>query len=724
MLRFWVANAVACLGAVLASGSLRAADAGDPADVFALPGEANIVEEEHFGIVNGMATVGIPFKSVAAVSGLFAPPWVSSDFRLALSVGGRNVATDRYVWHPYAVSREGSTDGLRVRTAATLVPGFRGGRMTVAIDNPSDQTRDVSLQWTVGGTLDRTAVWEFARPASHSATQPIQTGASLLLAHGEGALAIAWTAATQLQKPSGVLQPIQVSLAPHATWLGCVVFAVGSKAEAANALSAIGQHPETSAERWEMTPPNARDAKAAKPVCRADETYRRHVADVFEKLPRLRSNSAALVRLYNRSLVHLITNRWEVPEFLLHPYYGTGSVKGGCVCNYLWNFGETWEILPLVDPAAVRDHVKQFLKIDMTKHFAFMPITGEAFGPWYPVNQEKIIGLVYYYVQQTGDVDFLRQPVDGRSVLDHVVANAMFGDDPSKPMALIDYGPSNSHLELRRGYPYNHVMPDLNGRRYANYLMASQLAEVAGKPNPLLRQRAEALRTVLKQSLWNPKQRWFDFQDAQGRKDARYTIQIFKLFGSEVLDAEEEAGLLGHLNEREFLSEFGLHSLAKTDVAYDQVDIDNGGGGACTCFPPQIAERLYKAGRPEPAADLLRRILWWGECLPYWGDSLVANSRDYRKDTPLQCTVDGVTVAQCLLFGMLGASADFSGEVTIDPRPPAWASRLEVVGLRLRGQRIDVAVHDGEYEVRVAGRTLRGRVGQPVVIPRAVGHAL
>ena len=37
---------------------------------------------------------------------------------------------------------------------------------------------------------------------------------------------------------------------------------------------------------------------------------------------------------------------------MLHPYYSTGSIKGGCVANYLWNFGEAWEILPLFDASA------------------------------------------------------------------------------------------------------------------------------------------------------------------------------------------------------------------------------------------------------------------------------------------------------------------------------------------------------------------------------------
>ena len=237
-------------------------------------------------------------------------------------------------------------------------------------------------------------------------------------------------------------------------------------------------------------------------------------------------------------------NRWDVPEFALRPNYTTGSVNGGCICNYLWDFGEPWEIFPLVDPAASRTHIQQFVAIDMVSHFSFDPIGAKAWGPWYPVNQEKIVGLIYYYVQNTGDLEFLKTEVNGKTILDHALANAMFGDDLAKPMQLIDYGPSNSHLELRRGYPYNHVMPDLNGRRYETFLRAAQLAEWAGKPAPPLRDRAEELKAVLKRDLWNPQTRWFDFRDADGRKDTRYTIQIFKLFGSQVLDAEEEQGLL------------------------------------------------------------------------------------------------------------------------------------------------------------------------------------
>jgi hypothetical protein len=38
------------------------------------------------------------------------------------------------------------------------------------------------------------------------------------------------------------------------------------------------------------------------------------------------------------------------------------------------------------------------------------------------------------------------------------------------------------------------------------------------------------------------------------KKDLRYTVQMFKLIGSPVLDPDQAKGLLTHLNETEFLS--------------------------------------------------------------------------------------------------------------------------------------------------------------------------
>ena len=117
----------------------------------------------------------------------------------------------------------------------------------------------------------------------------------------------------------------------------------------------------------------------------------------------------------------------------------------------------------------------------MTQHFAFDPIGGAAWGLWYPVNQEKIVGLIYYYVKHTGDKAFLSDVVIGKTILEHAIANAMYGDDPAKPVALIDYGPRTATSNCVGGIPYNHVMPDLNGRRYDNYMLAAELADAGGQ---------------------------------------------------------------------------------------------------------------------------------------------------------------------------------------------------------------------------------------------------
>src|SRR3989454_185972 len=188
------------------------------------------------------------------------------------------------------------------------------------------------------------------------------------------------------------------------------------------------------------------------------------------------------------------------------------------------------------------------------------------------------------------------------------------------------------------------------------------------QPISLIRKRSSDASTTMfctlvmcsfcKNRLWDPKKRWLVFQSDKGAMQLRYTNILFTLFGTGVLDRETELGLLSHLNEKEFLSDYGLHSISKLDPAYDQADIDHGGGGIFVAFPAMITECLYKAGYPDQAENILERTLWWAERLPYWGDSLVANQIDYRKDTPLQCALDAAAGAQCVIFGICGIRAE------------------------------------------------------------------
>lgn len=672
------------------------------ADMFTLPGDRNILDEQHFGIINGHITPGIPYRNVLAVGPLFAPPYASSNGYIEVRLFGDRVRTETYEWRPVEVRRSGTLGGIRVSSETVLVSGRRALLLAFTLSNPGKRAAQIPVQVDITGTLEYVRTWDFGRPVTKEKTDSEGSASLVLRRNNAGAIAVSSDLPGLKWEPWSSHWVTRVSLEAGASRTYHVAAALGARDDAIEDCRAALSNP-------------------ARTIAQAREEFDTRTRDLFGKLPRFSASDKRLEAFYNRSLLHFLLGRWKVKEFVLNPYYGTGSVLGGCLANYLWDFGGPWELFPLYDPESSKSHIRQFLKIDLTNHYSFDPMTGKALGPFYPVNHEKIIFLIHYYALHTGDFAFLKETVNGKTIAEWAVEHAMFGDDRSKPVALIDYGDGNHHLELRGKIRYDYYVPDLNGRRYTNYVRAYEIGRLAGRNDAFLLERATALKKVLREKLWNPERRWYDLITNTGARDTRYTVQMFKLFSSPVLGKEEEEGLLSHLNESEFLSEWGLHSMAKQDAGFDQVDFDNGGGGNFTAFPAQIAERLYRINRPAFAEDIFKRILWWGERVPYWGDSFAANYIEYRKDTPLQCTFDASAGAQSIIFGMFGVSANAEGDLTINPQPPKFSPNIALTGLKIRGHNVDIIAGEAGFEVRAGKKSLHSSPGTPIVIPRVTG---
>ena len=666
-------------------------------DIVSLNGDANIIEEEHLGIFNGMLTTNVTFRDVLSYRAIYAPPYASSDFWLELRLYGEKVITKKYKWYPFEVQRVGNIKGIKVSSSLVLISGMRAAVLTLTLENQDSEEKTIPFQINIKGGLDYAHFWEFLRPTGIKKCAANCKGKRLVKKNESGAIVISTTVGNLKWEGFSSHWETDITLTSEKRKTFYLVVTIGDARKATRECDLILDNPK-------------------KAIKTSGGIWSKKIGDLFTKLPRFEATDKRLVNFYNRSLLHFLLNQWQVPEFLLRPYYSSGSLNGGCICCYLWDFGEGWEIFPLYDLKALREHIKQFLKTDITSHFAFTPITGEAFGPWYPVNQEKIIFSIYYYVLHTGDTQFLSEEVNGKTILDWAIYQAAYKDDFNESAILVDYGKGNNHLELRGKYRYDNYLPDLNGRRYGNYKAVHQLCElVHKKPFINFSERAKALKSLIKDNLWSKKDKWFFFLDGKMDKHIRYTIQIYKLLGSGVLDKEEESGILSHLNEDEFLSDYGMHSMSKKDAAYDQEDIDNGGGGSYISFPPQVIERLYKSGYPKKAEDILNRILWWGERLPYWGDSLVANNVDYRKDTPLINTIGALAGAQCIIFGMFGVEVKFNGDIIINPHPPTFSPDISLIGLKIRGANIDVFVKGEEYKVKIDNRVIQSKIGIPVL---------
>lgn len=667
-------------------------------EMFSMEGDKNIVEQEHLGIFNGMLTVNTIYRDVFSFRSLIAPPYVSSDFVLEIRLFGEKVSTQEYKWYPFKIERSGKIKGIMVKSSLVLVESMRIGIMIISLENQGQGKEKVPLQFNITGGLDNINFYGFNFPEGRKKCITINQRKKLIRRNDSGAIIITTDIRNLTWEEFSSHWETNIRLDSRANKIFHVVVGIGAMPKVEFDCEKVLRYPREMLEK-------------------THDAWVRKTDNLFIKIPKLKANNGALVKFYNRSILPFLLNRWEVPEFVLHPYYSLGGINGGCIGLYLWDYGIPCKILPLYEISSVKEHIKQFLKMDLTAHFAFSPGNGEGFGPWYPINQEKIVSLIYYYILHTGDFEFLNEKVNGKSILEWAIYHATYRDDFNKRAVLVDYGIGNNHLELRGKYRYDNFMPDLNGKRYQSYKMVGTLCKIIGTKPPVdFFKRAEDLKLLIKDKLWDKGKKWFVWLgDAQQTRNLRYTVEIFELFSTGVLDKEEEKGLLGHLNDEEFLSTYGLHSISKKDQAYDQDDIDCGGGGSYVSFPLQIIERLYNSNHYKEAEIILKRILWWGERLPYWGDSLVANNIDYRRDTPLQNSIGALAGAQCVIFGMFGVEIKPNGDVIINPHPPVFSSEIELMKLNIRGTIMDISVKKDVFYVRVKGQSIKSEVGRPIM---------
>ncbi|NLG14149.1 MAG: hypothetical protein GX561_08095 [Lentisphaerae bacterium] len=257
-------------------------------------------------------------------------------------------------------------------------------------------------------------------------------------------------------------------------------------------------------------------------------------------------------------------------------------------------------------------------------------------------------------------------------------------------------------------------------RRCVNYRLVGKLCRLAGITPPFdMEKRADSIRDLAHRELYSPEQGWFYAKDGDV-KYFRWTMQLFKAlgWGDWTLTEESSEALRKHLlDEDEFLGQYGIHSLAKKDPAYDARDVDNGGPGACISFAPAIADRLYADGFIREGDNILNRLLWLGSALPYWGDSQRADVMEYRRDTPLQSDIQGAALAQTIIFGVFGIRVKDDFSIEIKPHLPSWCKRIALKNIRLAGISFHVECDGEKISVVADGKHYTCEHGGSITLP-------
>src|SRR5690606_16244966 len=166
------------------------AQVANPLELFALDGKRNIMIEENFGIINGKITTRVHHGDIGTISGLFAPPYASSNFLLEPRLFGEKVQTSNYRWYPFEVQREGEINGISVKTTTVLPHGDRAALITMTFGNQTGNDIQMPIQFHIQGGLDYVERWEFHRPTATGKTENLVEADRLVKTNGAGRIVI------------------------------------------------------------------------------------------------------------------------------------------------------------------------------------------------------------------------------------------------------------------------------------------------------------------------------------------------------------------------------------------------------------------------------------------------------------------------------------------------------------------------------------------------------
>jgi len=213
-------------------------------------------------------------------------------------------------------------------------------------------------------------------------------------------------------------------------------------------------------------------------------------------------------------------------------------------------------------------------------------------------------------------------------------------------------------------------------------------------------------------TLWDKTNQWFVSLDLNRKPQNCYSIQIFDLLRADLVRGKQAEAMIQRLNENEFLSQWGVHSLSKADKGYDPTDIDWGGPGVYAGDAPELAADLLSAGFTRKGIDVLQRILWWN-AFPYIPQAVRADSQDYRRDGRAN-VIAALAGAQTVVWGLFGIRME-GDTLSICPVRDPYTAGMGVENLRIRGRtfRIQIDRNGKHYRVQTDGQSEHLPVGRP-----------
>lgn len=635
-----------------------------------------ILEGRHLWVSNEIQTVNPDFEGIGGITKIYSPPLNLSPFQMGVRFFEKKVKTEYYNWKPGEIIQYSEINGIKIK--CLIIPA-NSTKTVLVYELSNQQEEDIAVPIQIiaepyMSNYDSLWIWAPRDAKSKAVLDPTPSENELLFKSDDGEIKIS-------------ADNIDVEKKKN-----CIAGSVNIKPGLKKQFTVVVSY--TSENHLNESNTQVRDQ-----IREARERWNERLNQAYDNLGHIKSSNQELDLFYKRGILSLLSCEWNKNEFLLQPYFAESGIDGGAMCSYLWGYAYISKIMPIYNRQAWKNQIIQGIKTDAKSHYAFTPITGEGIGPWYSYNQYSAIRTIYDYVVISGDRAFLSEKINDKTVIDYCIEQALFKDDITKDVALVDYGSNHNLLELKKTDRYQYFVPSPNAERCWSYRAVDELCNWATVSSLNLSLRADALSKLISEELWSEDEQWFLTLDTLGQQHFFPTIQIFDMLRCNVLSKSQEQKILNHLNETEFLSQFGVHSLSKLDPAYDLNDADWGGPGVYAGDAPELIEDLYLSGHPDLAENVLSRILWWGKHFPYYPQAIIADDIDYRRNGRANI-IAGITSPQSILFGLLGLEFAPNGDVFIKPNRTNLFHDFELRGLKIKDEKLDIYMKNNSISVK------------------------
>lgn len=633
---------------------------------------------------------------------IISPPFFCYPFSSQFQLFHQPVPVKEYEWYSANTIVQGATiNGIASNLIITPLWNTRGILAEITFLNTSDHEINFPVEWFVNGRIGKSNNWEWYPPfAMKSNQEDIKVKPN--------------SDAIEFQNDSSIVLVKSIDIKPnpdHPNSFERQIILPPNKNKSLSLVILLGNDSKTLNKKADQILKNPEEARF-NAVVASDKT----LEDIESKVPALAGCAPELDAFYKKGLLTFSTCRWVVPEFITSPWYAESGMDGGALNNYCWGVAYISRLMSMIDPAAVRKLLITYVTSDLQKTYALNPATGKGMGVLYSYNYYSIAKATYDYITITGDQSILNEMIGSKTYLETIYHFCLSREDLNADPQLINFGGNENLLELKRTTNYSNFTPSPNAERLLIYRYLTDFYSWFNKPTPNdLTKRGEKLKSVYQSKLWDSKNKWLYCLDSEQSPKTAYSIQIFDVLRTGALTKTQKRAIISHLNTNEFLTEWGVRSLAITDKGYDSADVDWGGPGVYAGDAPELIEDLLNAGFVNQGIDLLKRIQWWSR-FPYYPQAIRADRMGYREDgRPNE--IAGLATTQTIIFGLFGISIgkDF---ISIKPVNHPFTKDLSLTDLMIRGKKIDISINKdkAEFSVSVEGKSYKSRMGKKIII--------